>query len=383
MTPANPFAFGVAEVLEGDARELVRTLAPGSIQTCVTSPPYWGLRDYGTGRWEGGDPTCPHKRSNARPDHSRGVLEGRGSQASASSSASPMGAACRLCGALRLDSQMGLEPSIGAYVAALVDLFRGVREALRDDGTLWLNLGDTFTSDGGVREAAGVNDGAKRAGRTDALPERIAEATMKQKDKTLLPHRVAIALQDDGWYVRQDCVWSKPNPLPEAVKDRPATSHEYVFMLAKSETYYYDHEAVKEPTTGGAHPRGNGKNPKTATTTDAGRVRANSSFQGAISGDVVDTRNLRSVWTIPTQPFPGAHFATFPEALARTCILASSRVGDTVLDTFCGSGTSGAVASFHGRHFKGLELSPAFAAMARARIAAATSQPALFAAGTW
>lgn len=364
--------FGSVDVLVGDCRETVKTLAPGSIHCVVTSPPYWGLRDYGTGRWEGGDPACAHRRANLRPDHSRGELTGRGEQPRAASSASPMGARCALCGAARVDdAQIGLEPSIGDYIATLVALFDDVRTALRDDGTVWLNLGDTFTSDGGVRLNAGLNDGPKRQALADRLPSRLQPEGLKQKDKALLPHRVAIALQDAGWYVRQDNVWSKPNPLPEAVKDRPSTSHEYVFQLSKCETYYYDRDAVKEPTTGGAHPRGQGRNPKAADPSHAvGRVRANSSFQDAI-GDLVDTRNLRSVWTIPTQPYSGAHFATFPEELARRCVLAGCPVGGRVLDPFGGSGTVAAVALPLGRSATLLELHPAFADMARARVEAA------------
>lgn len=373
--------FGSFSLVVGDAREQLRLLPAASFNAVITSPPYFGLRDYGTGRWEGGDdPSCEHKRGNARPDHSHGTFLGtRGKQGQAAASAKPERQVCRTCGARRVDDkQIGLEPTIADFVAALVDVFAEVHRVLADDGTVWLNLGDSYVSDGGERRAAGANDGPKREEATSSgviPPDRRTGQVLKQKDKMLIPHRVAIALQDWGWYVRQDAVWHKPNPLPEAVKDRPMTAHEYVFLLSKSERYYFDAEAVREPTTGGAHPRGRGLNPKAADPDRRlGRVRANASFQAAISGDLVDTRQLRSVWTIPTQPFSGAHFATFPEELARLCILAGSAVGGRVLDPFSGSGTVAAVGVPLGRHCTGIELSEAFADLSRRRVAEAVEE---------
>jgi DNA modification methylase len=180
-----------------------------------------------------------------------------------------------------------------------------------------------------------------------------------------MPWRVAFALQAGGWYLRSDIIWSKPNPMPESVTDRPTKAHEYLFLLTKSPRYYWDAEAVKQPVTGNSHPRGKGAHPKSAE--PGSGIKANASFSVAVR-DLVDQRNIRSVWTIPTQPSPEAHFATFPEALVEPCILACSRVGDLVFDPFAGSGTVGVVASRFGRGFVGCDLSLDYCRMARRRI---------------
>lgn len=278
-------------IIVGDCRDALRSLDAESIQTCVTSPPYFGLRDYGHG------------------------------------------------------SQIGLEPTPAEFVDALVQVFREVRRVLRDDGTLWLNLGDSYAADrGGTHQPAetlaggtgGVaQDGARvNRGRADGYnPTRNAPAIgLKHKDLIGIPWRVAFALQADGWYLRQDLIWHKPNPMPESVQDRCTKAHEYLFLLSKSERYRFDGAAIAEPSVGGA------------------------------------TRNRRSVWTVPTAPFKGAHFATFPTALVEPCILAGSGVSDTVLDPFCGAGTTGLVASRLGRAFVGVEINPEYAEIARERI---------------
>lgn len=302
-------------VINGDSRRL--PLAAGSVRCCVTSPPYWGLRDYG------------------------------------------------------VDQQIGLESDVDTYIAELVGVFREVRRVLSDDGTLWLNLGDTFTSGGGTRRDEGLNGGPKRTALDlENRPRRMAPAS-KPKDKLLLPHRVALALQADGWTLRQDIVWSKPNPLPESVTDRPTTSHEYVFLFSKSEIYFYDDDAMKEPSTQNYKPRGNGLKTVAMVNGDAcavGRIRANASFARP-AGPAPATRRMRSVWTIATTPYREAHFATFPVELARRCVLGGSAVGDVVLDPFAGAGTTGVAAAISGRDFVGVELNPKFAALARRRIA--------------
>ena len=217
------------------------------------------------------------------------------------------------------------------YVQNLVEIFREVRRVLADDGTVWLNIGDSYVGTGHKGDARDPKYGEGRNGQKIALNNKVAG--LKSKDLIGIPWKVAFALQADGWYLRQDIIWSKPNAMPEPVRDRCTRSHEYVFLLSKSRTYFYDHEAVKEPTTDGSA-----------------------------------LRNRRDVWSINTQPFKGAHFAVFPEALVEPCVMAGSAVGDTVLDPFCGSGTTGVVAQRLGRDFVGVELNPEYAEIALKRI---------------
>jgi DNA modification methylase len=256
------------------------------VQMCVTSPPYWGLRDYG----------CP--------------------------------------------GQLGLESTPQEYVAAMVDVFRLVRELLADDGTLWLNLGDSYVANGSGQ----VPQTKQHIGSGFAGPNRNGSTGLKPKDLVGIPWRVAFALQADGWYLRQDLIWSKPNPMPESVRDRCTKSHEYIFLLSKNERYFYDADAIAEPVS-----------PSMLAQIEQG-------YDGY-------TRNKRSVWTVTTKPFSGAHFATFPPGLIEPCILAGSRPGDTVLDPFFGSGTVGEVAENLGRKWIGCELHPDYIPLAEKRTA--------------
>lgn len=263
------------EILIGDAREVLKNLPANSIQTCVTSPPYWGLRDYGIG------------------------------------------------------GQIGAEPDMRDYIKDLVAVFREVRRVLTDDGTFWLNIGDSYTSGGRTwRDTDKKNEGRGMSYRAPT-PEGL-----KSKDLIGIPWRLAFALQDDGWYLRTDIIWNKPNCQPESVKDRPTRSHEFVFLFSKNEKYYYDWEAVKEP--------------------------ALDKKQG--------TKNRRTVWNIMTEPYRGAHFATYPRELARLCVKAGSRPGDRVLDPFFGSGTTGVVCNELGRICIGVELNEEYAQLARERL---------------
>jgi DNA modification methylase len=303
-----------ATILLGDVRERLADVEPGSVQTCVTSPPYWGLRDYGH------------------------------------------------------DGQLGLESTPDEYVARMVGVFREVRRVLADDGTLWLNLGDSYAT-GGVN-AIGRNDagrdiggGGNRLGSGNPGSQgkvRVETEGLKPKDLVGIPWRVAFALQADGWWLRQDIIWHKPNPMPESVTDRCTKSHEYLFLLAKSERYFYDNEAIAEQAL---HSSSGNVERKPATLRGAPKdgVSGNVPWEG-------DTRNRRSVWTIATKPFKGAHFAVMPQALAEPCVLAGSRPSDLVLDPFSGSGTVGVVALRHGRRFVGVELNPEYAEIARDRI---------------
>lgn len=292
----------------GDALELLRREPEGSVDCCVTSPPYFALRDYG---------------------HA---------------------------------GQIGLEATAGEYVSRLVEVFGALRRVLRRDGTLWLNLGDSF-----VAGACGSRDPQRwpKQSRNDHAPGRGKKGCgPKPKDLCGIPWRVAFALQADGWWLRTDIIWAKPNPMPESVGDRPTRSHEYLFLLAQAPRYWYDAAAISEPSThAGETVRTNGA----AGMDDLrGHHRTREGFRRGVT--VRERRNARSVWTIATQPYAEAHFATFPEELARRCILAGCPRGGTVLDPFGGSGTVGAVAARHDRHAVLFDLNPDYCALARRRV---------------
>jgi DNA modification methylase len=290
-----------AKIIVGDVRTAMQLIPDQSVQTCITSPPYWGLRDYGKG------------------------------------------------------DQIGLEETPEQYVDQMVQVFREVWRVLKDDGTLWLNIGDSYA--GNMSRASNngrAGFGSEREGVFSRMPDGL-----KPKDLIGIPWRLAFALQADGWYLRQDIIWHKPNPMPESVTDRCTKSHEYVFLMSKSRQYFYDHEAVKEPAQDwGTRDRTDGKyhNEGTGLTPHTGLTKS------------YETRNKRDVWTVATKPFKGAHFAVMPEALVEPCILAGSAAGDTVLDPFTGSGTVGMVALRHNRNFVGTELNPEYAELAVNRI---------------
>jgi DNA modification methylase len=335
----------------GDCRALMlQMIAAGvRVQCIVTSPPYWGLRDYG------------------------------------------------------VPGQFGLERTWVRHVARMRRVFRLARQLLADDGVLWMNYGDSYCSpraNGGIGNNSTINGKQSQEEFRKASHLRHHEfAGLKPKDLIGMPWRVAFALQADGWYLRSDIIWHKPNPMPESVNDRPTKSHEYIFLFSKSERYYYDQKAIRERVTGNAHARGDGLNPKArhavagwaqgpgvshdtlkhATDSDSARkfggtgvgfghgydkipkprAKQNASFSGAVN-KLVEDRNARSVWTIPTEAFSAAHFATFPRSLVRRCVLAGSRGGDIVFDPFMGSGTVAQVATDLGRQFIGCELNPKY-----------------------
>lgn len=341
----------------GDALDRLKTLPDGSVHCCVTSPPYWGLRDYG------------------------------------------------------VEGQIGLEGTLDEFIGKLVAVFREVRRVLRGDGTCWINMGDGYGGAGGGPQGAngqmagrGVTDARRSTrGMTD-------NSGIKPKDLIGQPWMLAFALRADGWYLRQDIIWHKPNPMPESVTDRCTKAHEYIFLLSKSSSYYYDADAIKEPVSGTAHARGDGVNPKSKLTTPAGwatgegphnsvehntkekrdverafsarrkstpRPRQNESFSAAVKF-LVEKRNKRSVWTVVTKGYPEAHFATFPPKLIEPCILAGCPKGGTVLDPFNGSGTTGQVALEHGCNYIGIELNPEYLALTRKRLEPLLAQRRIF-----
>lgn len=292
------------ELIIGDCIKSMQSMPKKSVQTCVTSPPYFGLRDYGN------------------------------------------------------DQQIGLEQTPDEFVNKLVEVFREVRRVLKDDGTLWLNLGDSYVGTG----AKGEHDDPKYPQRNQSqktAPVNQKIEGLKRKDLIGIPWRVAFALQADGWYLRQDIIWSKPNPMPESVKDRCTKSHEYIFLLSKSPKYYYDNEAIKEDakdwgtrdrSDGKYHNEGSGLQPHTGLEKS------------------YDKKNKRSVWEVTPKPYSGAHFAVYPPELIEPCILAATKKGDTVLDPFGGSGTTAGVALKHKRKAILCELNPEYASIVDDRI---------------
>lgn len=321
----------------GDCRETMRRWAAEGVkaQMCVTSPPYFGLRDYGH------------------------------------------------------EGQIGLEQTPEQYIAAMVEVFRCVRDVLADDGTLWLNIGDTYATQGGAHGGRNDNQrgvGAKRTHDNGGGDQQVRRAPdgLKPKDLIGIPWMLAFALRADGWYLRQDIIWHKPNPMPESVRDRCTKAHEYIFLLSKSDRYFFNNDAIREPWEGEAAKavamgtkavgqRGINASARRGLTDDQStqfKKQGHSGYFGADGKCLLNPlgANKRSVWKVATRPYKGAHFATFPPALIEPCILAGSRPGDIVLDPFMGSGTTAAVALQHGRQYLGCELNPEYESLQQERI---------------
>jgi DNA modification methylase len=346
------------EIKQGDCLEVLKTLPSESVNCCITSPPYWGLRDYGTAKWEGGDGNCEHTIShysdNLKPDCDRPVRGDR--------------SLCIKCGAKRIDSQIGLELTPQEYVEKIVLVFREVRRVLRGDGTLWLNLGDTYSAQRWTKKGETTTPAQPMNGMSDTW-RAIAptkESGLPDKNLVGIPWRVAFALQADGWYLRQDIIWHKPNPMPESVTDRCTKAHEYIFLMSKNPNYYLDNKAIQEPcTTQEGRPsaivrdRVYGYNSKQAA---LGRAR------GGEETPEPSTRNKRSVWSVTVKPYKEAHFATFPKELIEPCVLAGCPKDGTILDPFGGSGTTAEVAIENGRNALLIELNPEYIELAKTRI---------------
>jgi len=362
------------EIKQGDCLEVLKTLPSESVNCCITSPPYWGLRDYGTGEWIGGDPTCSHKRDSKQSELTQTGhrnLEGAVGDGIYKDK-------CKRCGAERKDRQIGLELTPSMYVQKIVEVFREVKRILKKDGTLWLNLGDSYaTTSGGMEQLRDMGkdtpsygkikysdgyEGVSQKGKSEAKKR----DGLKHKDLIGIPWRVAIALQSDGWYLRQDIIWHKPNPMPESVTDRCTKAHEYIFLMSKNPNYYFDNKAIQEPcTTQEGRPsaivrdRVYGYNSKQAA---LGRAR------GGEETPEPSTRNKRSVWSVNVKPYKEAHFATFPKELIEPCVLAGCPKDGTILDPFGGSGTTAEVAIENGRNALLIELNPEYIELAKIRI---------------
>jgi DNA modification methylase len=350
-----------AEVIIGDNRQALKELPDASVQTVVTSPPYWGLRDYGTATWIGGDESCDHETPRSRGAD----IKADDKQGTSKGSRPNLQWDCK-CGAIREDNQIGLEQSPDDFIEQLCVVFDEVWRVLKNDGTIWVNLGDSYSA---MRDSKASPDslrtgeGTRVGSAANRNPENLRKAGLKHKDLVGIPWRFAFAMQARGWYLRSDIIWHKPNPMPESVTDRPTKSHEYIFLMTKAPRYYYDHEAIKEDAIWAEEKRA-GK----------GRLHYDGKRQGEKGTgqenfvSIVDKKNKRSVWQVNVKGYKEAHFATYPTELIEPCILAGSKEGDTVLDPFSGSGTTGEVALKHGRNYIGLELNPDYAAISEKRI---------------
>ena len=369
----------------GESLEVLRTLPDNSVNCCITSPPYWGLRDYGTATWVDGDAECDHVETLNKHAGRLGRWNQEGYKKQYKNT-------CAKCGAIRQDQQLGLERTPEEYVANMVQLFREVRRVLRQDGTLWLNLGDSYASNGCYLHSWMERHPEKKHLHTenaerykDTPAFRGGEYRIKPKDLVGIPWRVAFALQADGWYLRQDIIWHKPNPMPESVTDRCTKAHEYVFLMSKSAKYYYDNEAIKEKANydgrkdtvmKGSAKYANGYFP-TDVNTQTIAVHGHERWKHKDDkGNRL--RNKRSVWTVTTKPFKEAHFATFPRDLIRPMIQAGCPADGVVLDPFMGSGTTAIEAIYQDKRYIGIELNPKYCDIAVRRIESELDQTDIF-----
>ena len=304
-------------ILHGDVIDKLKEIADGTVQTVVTSPPYWGLRDYQT------------------------------------------------------EGQLGLEKTPEEYVEKMVKVFREVKRVLKKDGTCFLNLGDSYAGSTGQTGGKGLNTYQKEANATNSMMKPSKINGLKPKDLCMIPARVAIALQSDGWWLRQDIIWHKPNPMPESVQDRCTKSHEFIFLLTKSAKYYYDNNAIREPVSDVSLKRAEYGWDCDRPSTKNASMNGEGIHTKKMGNRFVnpDGRNKRSVWTITTKPYKDAHFAVFPPTIPELCIKAGSKEGDTVLDPFFGSGTTGWVAQRLGRKWIGIELNAEYIKIAEKRFA--------------
>lgn len=385
------------KVYLGNAIDIIRTFPDESIDCVVTSPPYYGLRDYGTGHWEGGDPNCDHEAARRKTRFDYKLDEKQAS--SKGTDVKSYEKVCPLCGAVRVDEQIGLEETPEEYIDRLVELFREIKRCLKKEGTIWVNIGDSYLG-GGWRNAefnehsGEIQKGSKGTYCGMTMPNLKGYVNgYKPKDLIGIPWMLAFALRADGWYLRQDIIWHKPNPMPESVTDRCTKSHEYIFLLSKSKDYYFDYEAIQEDAVTQADPRigrreeyngirdgesGNGQRafvslktkPRTKNCQYDGQAPNSMHLRPemGLKDEQYVVRNKRDVWSVPVRPNKETHFATYPESLIVPCIKAGTKEGGIVLDPFMGSGTTGIVARKLNRNFVGTELNPEYQKMAERRI---------------
>ena len=363
--------------------ETVKRMPDEFIDCVVTSPPYYGLRDYGTGRWEGGDPDCDHVRSNKKSDKT--TTGHRNFDDMGGVGDAIFKSKCAKCGAKRIDEQIGLEETPEEYVQSLVTLFAEIRRALKKSGTVWLNLGDSYATS----HPHGTKDDDTGWAHGNISQGYMARAggvggQVKQKDLIGIPWRVALALQADGWYLRQDIIWHKPNPMPESVKDRCTKSHEYIFLLTKAPRYYFDSKAIEEEATGfdGRKKTMHAGSEKYLASVVPGQAAhtfaAGQHERWRYDENNMPVRNKRSVWTVATKPFADAHFAVYPTELISPCIQAGCPEDGIVYDPFMGSGTTAEVAHRLGRNWIGSELNPDYVKIAMNRLKPFLDQTDLF-----
>lgn len=358
------------KVYWGDCRDSLRQMkAEGiTVQTCVTSPPYYGLRDYGTGTWIGGDESCTHESAKINPTNVGGFTGERLRKENGSENKKYLSFKnnCLDCGAIKHDNQIGNEQTPQEFIDNLVEVFACVWDVLAEDGTLWVNLGDSYYN---YRPGKGQALNKQTVSSTNQdLPQDCARRGnklkgYKEKDLMGMPWRLAFALQDFGWYLRQDIIWHKPNPMPESVTDRCTKSHEYIFLLSKNAQYYFDNESIKEKAV--TLPA---KRNKAAEGYQADYPNGNRFSEGERTYGTDGLCNKRDVWTVSTKPYSGSHFAVFPTELIEPMILAGSRVGDIVLDPFFGSGTTGQVSQALGRKWIGCELNKSYESLQNERV---------------
>ena len=368
----------------GDNIETLKTLPDESVDCCITSPPYYALRDYGTGTWVGGDPNCPHSNTELSTRFIRTMTDTSSIQkTNLGSDVREYVKVCPDCGAVREDKQVGLEETPEKYIERLVTIFHEVKRVLKNEGTLWVNIGDSYWGGGWRNAEFNENSGDIQKGSIGTHCGKTMPALkgnykdIKSKDLIGIPWLLAFALRDDGWYLRQDIIWHKPNPMPESVKDRCTKSHEYIFLLSKSPKYYFDYEAMQEDCvdidTHSFH-RMNLKMGASSRDIRFGgnKYGDNNDKKYAIySGNPYNPtgkRNKRDVWSVSPSHYKEAHFATFPEELVFPMILAGCPKDGVVLDPFMGSGTTAVVAKKNHRNYIGCELNEEYVKMAENRI---------------
>jgi DNA modification methylase len=347
-------------ILLGDVLDQLATLPDESIQCVITSPPYYGLRDYGTATWEGGSPDCDHQGKPMATKASINKNCGTGEDVKNAASREFFKDICGKCGAKRIDKQIGLEATPQEYLAKMTLVFREIRRVLRKDGTAWVNMGDSYSS--------GSTPQGKNGQMADrsVSSARISRPPIGQPKQLMgMPWRLALALQDDGWILRQDIIWAKPNPMPESVTDRCTKSHEYIFLLSKSLKYYCSEDGMKEPAAPSSKVRLS-QNIKGQEGSHRVPGKTNGTMKAVGDGE---NRNRRSVWTVPTCPYEGAHYATFPPELIRPMVLAGCPASGTILDPFGGSGTTAQVALEEGRNCILIELNPVDVDLIKKRLA--------------